>query len=302
MTPISKGNIIGAIAIVLWATLALFSVLTTRIPPFQLTAMAFSIAFLIGLGWWIKEKKGILIHLKLPLKVWVLGIYGLFGYHFFYFMAIKNAPALEANLINYLWPLLIVLFSAFLPNEKLRWFHIVGVMLGLCGAMLLIGFGKGVEFSSSYFQGYMYAVLCAILWSSYSVMSRYFGSIPTQAIGAFCGATAILSFVAHMLFEENYMPNSVELLATIGLGIGPVGIAFFVWDYGMKRGDIKFLGSLAYATPLLSTLMLIIFNLGQPNSLIWIACALIVGGSVISAFPFFQGLLRRFKTRNLPLS
>lgn len=302
MTSMYKGNIIGAIAIVLWATLALFSVLTTNIPPFQLTAMAFSIAFLIGLGWWIKEKRGILIHLKLPLKVWALGIYGLFGYHFFYFMAIKNAPALEANLINYLWPLLIVLFSAFLPNEKLRWFHVVGVLLGLCGAMLLIGFGKGVEFSGSYFQGYMYAVLCAILWSSYSVMSRYFGSIPTQAIGAFCGATALLSFGAHMVFEENYIPTSVELLATIGLGIGPVGIAFFVWDYGMKKGDIKFLGSLAYATPLLSTLMLIIFNLGQPNSLIWIACTLIVGGSVISAFPFFQGLLRRFKARNQPLS
>ncbi|MDD3342729.1 MAG: EamA family transporter [Sulfurospirillaceae bacterium] len=296
MTAVFKGNIIGAIAIILWSTLALFSVLTTKVPPFQLTSMAFSIAFLFGLGWWIKEKKGILIHLKLPLKVWAFGIYGLFGYHFFYFMAIKNAPALEANLINYLWPLLIVVFSAFLPNEKLRWFHIVGALLGLCGAMLLIGFGKGVAFSASYLQGYMYAVVCAVIWSSYSVMSRYFGAIPTQSIGAFCGATALLSYGAHLLFEESYMPTSVEVLATIGLGIGPVGIAFFVWDYGMKRGDIKFLGSLSYATPLLSTLMLVIFGSTHPHPLIWVACGLIVIGSMISALPFFKGLYQKFLT------
>jgi drug/metabolite transporter (DMT)-like permease len=68
----------------------------------------------------------------------MIGITGLFGYHFFYFFAIKNAPAVEANLLNYLWPLLIVLLSSFLPNERLRWFHIVGSLLGLLGAFLLV--------------------------------------------------------------------------------------------------------------------------------------------------------------------
>lgn len=288
MSIVQKGNIAGIVAIILWSTLALFTVLTSKIPPFQLTTMAFSVAFIIGLGLWIKEGKGILIHLQLPLKVWALGIYGLFGYHFFYFMAIKNAPPLEANLINYLWPLLIVLFSAFLPHEKLRWFHFLGAILGFIGAVLLIGFGKEVGFSLLHVKGYIYALVCAVIWSSYSVLSRYFGAIPTSSIGAFCGATALLSLFAHIVFEQTHIPSVQEFLAALALGIGPVGIAFFVWDFGMKRGDIKLIGSLSYATPLLSTWLLILFGRSATTPSVWMACALIVCGSLISSLGFFR--------------
>lgn len=301
MNRVQKGNIAGIVAILLWSTLALFTVFTNRIPPFQLTFIAFSVAFIIGLLLWIKEGSGIMVHLKLPWKVWFVGIYGLFGYHFFYFLALKSAPVLEANLINYLWPLLIVLLSAWLPNEKLRWFHIVGALLGFLGALVLIGFGKEIAFSSQYTQGYMYALMCAFIWGSYSVLSRYFGSIPTLSVGGFCGASALLSIVAHLLFEQTYLPTLAELLAAIGLGLGPVGVAFFVWDYGMKQGDIKFIGSLSYATPLLSTLMLVLFGRSSPNSAIWLACSLIVLGSIVSSLPFFKGLWQKISTRNRPL-
>ena len=301
MNRIQQGNIAGLSAILLWATLALFTVFTQKIPPFQLTFMAFSVAFMIGLGLWIKEGKGILTHLRLPWKVWLVGIYGLFGYHFFYFLALKSAPALEANLINYLWPLLIVLLSSFLPNEKLRWFHIAGALLGFLGALVLLGFGKEIAFSSQYTHGYMYALLCAFIWSSYSVLSRYFGAVPTLSVGGFCGASALLSLCAHVVFEQTYTPTLEECIAAIGLGLGPVGVAFFVWDYGMKQGDIKLIGSLSYATPLLSTLMLVLFGRSAPNSAIWIACALIVLGSILSSLSFFNGLLSKISTRNRPL-
>lgn len=301
MNRVQKGNIAGVIAILLWSTLALFTVATSKIPPFQLTFMAFSVAFTIGLGLWIKEGLGIIIHLKLPWRVWIVGIYGLFGYHFFYFLALKSAPALEANLINYLWPLLIVLLSAFLPNEKLRWYHCVGALLGFIGAFVLLGFGKEIVFSSQYGQGYMYALICAFIWSSYSVLSRYFGAIPTLSVGGFCGASALLSLGAHLIFEQTHIPNAQEFLAALGLGLGPVGVAFFVWDYGMKQGDIKLIGSLSYATPLLSTLMLTLFGRSAPSSAIWIACMLIVLGSIISSLPFFKGFLQKISTRNRPL-
>ena len=301
MNHVQKGNIAGIIAILLWSTLALFTVFTSAIPPFQLTCMAFSMAFVIGLGLWIKEGKGIIAHLRLPLKVWAVGIYGLFGYHFFYFLALKSAPALEANLINYLWPLLIVLLSAFLPNEKLRWYHSIGAILGFLGAFVLLGFGKEIAFSSHYTQGYMYALICAFIWSSYSVLSRYFGSVPTLSVGGFCGVSALLSLCAHLAFEQTHIPTTQEFLAALGLGLGPVGVAFFVWDYGMKQGDIKLIGSLSYITPLLSTLMLVLFGRTAPSNTIWIACSLIVLGSIISSLPFFKGLLHRISTRNQPL-
>ncbi|NOX14793.1 MAG: EamA family transporter, partial [Epsilonproteobacteria bacterium] len=149
MQQVFKGNMFGVLAILLWSTLASLTVKAGKIPPFELVSMTFFIAFLIGLFLWKKEGKGILIHLKLPIKIWLVGIVGLFGYHFFYFLALQKAPAVEANLINYLWPLLIVLFSAFLPEVKLRWFHLVGILLGFFGVVLLLS-GGGLHFETKY--------------------------------------------------------------------------------------------------------------------------------------------------------
>ncbi len=250
--------------------------------------MAFFVAFFIGIFLWEKENKGILIHLKWPLKVWLVGVGGLFGYHFFYFLAMKKAPAIEVNLINYLWPLFIVLFSAFLPQVKLRWFHIAGTFLGLIGVILLITQGKGFHFNHLYLSGYIYAFTCAIIWATYSVLSRFFAKVSTSAVGGFCGVTAILSFVAHFVFEATVIPNLRELLAILALGLGPVGGAFFIWDYGVKNGDIQLLGSFSYAIPLLSTLLLITLGLAKANFIIWISCALIILGSLVSSLHHFK--------------
>jgi len=294
-----RGNLFGILAILLWATLASFGVLASKIPPFQLTSMAFFVAFIIGLILWKKEGKGILVHLKWPLKVWIVGVSGLFGYHFFYFLAIQHAPAIEANLINYLWPLFIVLFSSFLPKEKLRWFHVVGVFCGLIGVFFLISKDGGLNFETRYIYGYIYAFVAALIWSSYSVLSRLFGDVPTSAVGGFCGLTAILSLCCHLLFESTVVPNMTEFLVIIALGLGPVGGAFFVWDYGVKKGDIQLLGSLSYAAPLLSTLLLVALGLSEPSPMTWIACSFIILGSLISSLEHFKKLFSSIRSRLL---
>lgn len=292
-----KGNLFGIVAILLWATLASFGVLASRIPPFQITSMAFFVAFIIGAMLWKKEGKGILVHLKWPLKVWIVGVCGLFGYHFFYFLAIQNAPAIEANLINYLWPLFIVLFSSLLPKENLKWFHVVGVFLGLIGVFFLLSKNSGPNFETRYINGYIYAFIAALIWSSYSVLSRLFRKVSTSAVGGFCGLTAILALLCHIAFETTVVPNTTEFLAIVALGIGPVGGAFFVWDYGVKNGNIQFLGTLSYSIPLLSTLLLIVLGLSKPSSNIWIACAFIVIGSLISSLEHFKKIYSKIIAR-----
>lgn len=283
-----KSTLIGFTAILMWATLALFTALTGSIPPFQLTAMTFSVAFFIGLGLWFKKGDPILGHLTLPKLVWILGVGGLFGYHFFYFMALKNAPAVEASLIAYLWPLLIVVFSALLPGERLRWFHLAGALAGFIGAGLLVTKGNALAFDSQYGLGYLSALVCALTWSTYSVLSRRFGSIPTDSVGGFCGVTAVLALVCHLLFEETVWPGGGGWLAILCLGLGPVGVAFFTWDYGVKRGNIKILGAFSYAAPLLSTLLLIVFGLADASWIIGLACAFIVGGAILAAGDFLE--------------
>jgi drug/metabolite transporter (DMT)-like permease len=283
-----RATAIGFTAILMWATLALLTELSGTVPPFQLTAMCFTIAFGIGLALWFKQGGSILQHLKLPRPVWLLGIFGLFGYHFFYFIALRNAPAVEASLIAYLWPLLIVLFSALLPGEKLRWFHVVGAIAGFIGAGFLVTRGESLSFNMQYSLGYAAALVCALTWSSYSVLSRRFGAIPTHAVGGFCGVTSVLAWLCHFLFESTVIPTGTEWLAILCLGLGPIGLAFFTWDYGVKHGSITILGSLSYAAPLLSTLLLVLFGFAEASWEIAIACLLIVGGAILAAGDLFK--------------
>ncbi|HYD30278.1 MAG TPA: EamA family transporter [Azospirillaceae bacterium] len=280
---VRRATAIGGTAILMWATLALFTTMTGGIPPFQMVAMAFAVAFLVGTVFSLARGQGAFRHLKQRPVVWALGIGGLFGYHFFYFLALRAAPPVEANLLNYLWPLLIVVFSGFLPGERLRLPHALGALAGLAGTALLVTEGGLSGIKAEYLPGYLSAVACAVTWAAYSVLSRLFGSVPTDAVGGFCLATSLLAAVCHFVFETTVVPQGTEWLAVLLLGLGPVGAAFFVWDHGVKHGDIKALGALSYATPLLSTFLLIVSGRAQAGLTVWIACTLIVGGAILAS-------------------
>jgi len=278
-----RATAIGAVAIVNWACLALLTTWTGAIPPFETMAISFAVAFLLCVGKWVLFREDIAGHLRQPGAVWLVGVGGLFGYHFFYFLAMKTAPPVEANLINYLWPLLIVLFSALLPGERLRWWHIAGTVLGFCGSLLLVTGGGRVAFRAEYAAGYASALACAVTWGVYSVLSRRFGAVPTDTVGGFCGVTAVLAALCHFAFERTLWPSPTEWGALVLMGAGPTGLAFFVWDVGMKRGNIKALGGLSYATPLLSTLLLILAGRARPSTELALACLFIVGGAVLAS-------------------
>ncbi|HEY9734948.1 MAG TPA: EamA family transporter [Trichocoleus sp.] len=285
---------IGFTAILMWATLAFLTKLSGVLPPFQLTAMAFTLASLIGLGlrwrsksWGTDKGTSLGVSTKglagLPWGVWLNGLWGLFGYHFFYFIALQNAPAVEASLIAYLWPLLIVLLSACLPGERLRWFHITGAGAGFIGAGLLVTSGQGLSFNADYLPGYLAALVCAFTWSGYSVLSRKFGAVPTSAVGSFCAVTAGLAWICHALWETTVWPVGGQWGAIALLGLGPIGLAFYTWDYGVKHGNIKALGALSYLAPLLSTLLLVARGFAEATWLLGLACLLIVGGAVLAS-------------------
>jgi drug/metabolite transporter (DMT)-like permease len=277
-----KATLIGLTAVLMWATLGLFGAGSGKVPPFLLNTLCFGFSGIMALVWLVLTGKTRL--LRQPLGVWAFGTFGLFGFHFFYFTAIRNAPPVEANLINYTWPLLIVLFSALLPGEQLRLHHVIGAILGLAGAVLLITGGEGVGFSSGSMLGYGAAVASCLFWSSYSVLSRRLGAVPTEAVAGFCLMTAILSGVCHLALEETILPaSSLEWASVLALAAFPVGLAFFTWDIGVKRGDIQVLGAAAYSAPLLSTLLLIAFGFGALTPAVGIACVAITLGAVIAA-------------------
>lgn len=284
-----RATLIGGIAILLWALLALLTTQTGPVPPFQLVALSFGIAFAAVLVKWLARREPILEHLRHPPAPWLLGVGGLFGYHFFYFVALRNAPAVDASLIAYLWPLFIVLLSAFLPGERLRWWHVLGGLCGLSGTALLVTGGGALQMRSEFLAGYAAAFACALTWSIYSVTNRRFASVPTDAVGGMCAVTAALAVLCHLAFETTVWPQGpVQWLAVVGLGIGPVGLAFFAWDHGTKYGDIRLLGVSSYAAPLLSTILLVLFGQAAATWSIAAACLLIVGGAALASLDILR--------------
>ena len=273
----------GFLAIAMWALLALLTSMAGNVPAFQLMAMTFSIAALGGMASWL-FRPGAWRALRLPPVAWAVGVGGLFGYHFVYFTALANAPTVDASLIAYLWPLFIVLGSALMPGEVLKWHHVAGALLGLAGAALIVTKGGTVSFDARYAFGYSMAFGCALLWSAYSLLSRRLSAVPTDAVTGFCAATAGLAFVCHMAFETTVWPAGATQWAAVALlGLLPVGAAFFAWDYGVKRGDIQILGAASYASPLLSTLVLVLADKAEFTAPVILACLLITFGAVLAS-------------------
>jgi drug/metabolite transporter (DMT)-like permease len=282
MTP-RTATLIGLTAILMWSLLAALTVATGKIPAFQLAAMTFAIGALVGPLTWIARPSAVNALWQPPIA-WIVGVGGLFGYHALYFLALRSAPPAEAGLLNYLWPLLIVLFSSLLPGERLAPHHIVGALLGLAGTVLLFAGGGSSGFAPGQIPGLVAAFVAAFVWAAYSVLSRKLKSVPTDAVAGFCLATALLAAMVHGLVEVTVWPETTtQWLAIAALGVGPVGAAFYAWDIGMKRGDIRVLGAASYATPLLSTAFLIMAGFARPSAGIAIAAVLIAGGGLIAA-------------------
>jgi drug/metabolite transporter (DMT)-like permease len=260
MTP-RTATLTGFIAILLWSTLAVFTAMTGPVPPFQTVAMTFVIGGLLILAFAAARGR---LHLARP--TWAslgLGILGPFGDTALYFAALKLAPPAQANLIHYLWPLLIVLFATQLPGGRLKPAH--------QGQSALLGYGL--------------AAFGAVLWAAYSVLSRRLASVPTESVGVTNLACAALALMCHFAFETTIWPsNASEWVGIAGLGIGSIGIAFICWDIGMKRGDVSLLGVASYAAPVLSTLVLVAAGHAEAGWLITLSCLLIVLGAVVASW------------------
>ena len=284
----ARATLIGFSAVAMWALLALLTDASGEVPPFLLSALTFAIGTCVGLAARMISPPAQAT--KVPWQVWLIGVAGLFGYHFFYFTALRNAPAVEASLIAYLWPLLIVLGSALMPGEQLRWHHVAGATLGLAGTALIVTNGGGVSFDGRYAFGYAMAGICALVWSAYSLASRRFAEVPTSVVMWFCAATSVLSLACHFALEDTVLPSGAgQWLAVLGLGLMPVGAAFYAWDHGVKHGNIQVLGAASYAAPLLSTLVLTATGFAQPSLTILAACLLITAGAVLAAKSLLSG-------------
>jgi drug/metabolite transporter (DMT)-like permease len=272
-----KADLLALAAIALWGSLAPLGVQLAHVPPFLVTGVGLLVGSLIALP----LARFDLRRWRVPLPTLAVGVYGLFGFHFLLFMALRKAPAVEANLINYLWPLgMVVMAPLFLPGHHLRLRHGVAALIGFSGAgIAILGRGTTLSAGAQFHGGYLIALASAFVWASYSLLTRRLPAFPTAAVGGFAAVSGLLALACHVWLEASVTLTSTDLLLLALLGLGPLGGAFFLWDAAIKIGDPRRIGLLAFATPILSTVMLLLTT-GQ--ALQWniaIAATLVVGAA-----------------------
>ena len=265
-------------AIVLWGSLASLGVSLAHVPPFLLTGLSLLIGSLIALplsrlrfaAW------------RVPLPILAVGVYGLFGFHFLLFLALRHAPPVEANLVNYLWPLgMVVMAPLFLPDMHIRWQHIGAAVLGFAGAAIAIlgrsGGGAGLQLTFEF--GYVLALCSAFVWASYSLLTRRVPAFPTAAVGSFAAVSGVLSLLCHWALEPAVQLSAHDWLLIVAMGLGPLGGAFFLWDAAIKAGDPRRIGLMAFLTPLLSTVILVMVRGDALQWNVLLAAVLIMGAA-----------------------
>jgi drug/metabolite transporter (DMT)-like permease len=271
---ISRSDQSALAAIGLWASLAPLGAILGELPPFFVTGFGLIIGSLIS----IYVSRGKLTRLRVPSTTLLVGVAGLFGYHAALFSALQLAPAVQANLVNYLWPLLIVVLAPlFLPKTSLRPKHVIAALAGFSGAALAIT--SGGQISQGGALGYFFALLAAVIWASYSLLTKRIPIFDTAAVGLFALLSGLLALAAHLVFEPVVSPTTSQWLLLLVLGLGPLGAAFYFWDYALKHGDPQRIGLLSFLTPLLSTTCLLLVTGRELTWLLLASGVLIIGAA-----------------------
>ncbi|MBB3944518.1 drug/metabolite transporter (DMT)-like permease [Rhizobium skierniewicense] len=277
-------SLIGAVGVILWATETMLVTLTTSIPPLQTVALAFMFSAAMSPAVWLLTGSHPLEAFRQPIRVWVFTVVSLVGYHSCIYYATQQAPPAAAALLQSTTPLMIVLGSAFLPGERLRWWHVVGALLGFVGVTMLVETGgEGASTGSSFFYLALIGV-AAGLWGLYSVIARTLPDVPSSTLGVFYAASAVITFAAHFLLETWVPPQPIEWFAVAALGIFPMGLAIYFWDFGLKRGDIQALGAFSYVEPFIGAVLVAVFTGAALSlSLFWSGLLVVTGAVIASA-------------------
>lgn len=279
----SKATLAGCFALMLWSTSGILVANLKQLPVFEVLTLAFITCFLLSSSWITLRNEW--PQVRQPLKLWIIGVTGVCGCDFLFISAFHYAPAAHVDLINYLWPVFMIIFASFIPGERVKLQHIIACGFGFYGIYILLTQRLGIQsIPSDYLPGYGLALLEAIIWSLYAISLRYYRQTHILNVGLYCGFGAILSFICHMQFETFVVPSFQQFGLILYMGLATQGLAFISWAYGIRHGNYSLLAVMSYFTPLVSVALLVAFGFTPSSSVLWISSTLIVFAFALASY------------------
>ncbi len=237
----TKATAVGQLGLCMWAIVSALMSLVTRLPSLEILLFIFIISLLCSCTFLSINKSWHSIKSK-PLSLWLFNIIGICGSATLFVLASKNAPQAHVNLINYLWPTLIILAAPLLPNEKFEAKYLISAILAFAGIAILLTQGQGLHaLDFHYSKGYIYAFCSALSWASYTLTARGHTQQTHETIGLYCGIGAIAILASHPTLEFIIKPTYKELLLLIYMGITSHNLAYMCWGHGVSKGNLDYL-------------------------------------------------------------
>lgn len=273
------GLLPAAAAVVLWSLAPVLVDLAARIPALQLTALCLGVATLAT--WpaarlaWGKPRT------RMPRRIVALGPLLVLGAVGFYFVALRRAPAAEAALIAYSWPVLFVVAVELITHRRIGAPALTGSALAFGGAAIVLAPGSLTGLPA--WDGYLFAFGSGSCWAAFSLLARRQREPLAAVMPRLFAIATVYAALGHLLLESTLWTIPGEMLLWIAaIGAGPYGIAFLLWDAALRRGRSTTIGTLAYAVPVLSTLLLIATGSAVASIELALAAAAVVAGCAVS--------------------
>jgi len=300
--PSIKATIIGQVALITWALSASGASFLKNLPSFQVLLgiflggfVASSVTNTVNNNWRNLFSR--------PKYLVLAGIFCIIPNDILYIFAFKYAPAIQVDLIVCMWPMLVIILAAVFLRKEIGVVHVIACLVAFCGCYIVLSSGMKVDqFQSEYVFGYICAFISALLWSIYSIISKKYAKPTPEVFALYCFVGVVFSAIMHFTFETTVIPSMWELLVLLAMGTTTHSLAYYAWDFAVKKGHFNLLIIMPYGNTILSVLALAVFGLAELNENILIATAMIFIAGLLTTFHRSKKKACRLAAKSFDLS
>lgn len=252
-------TLIGCLAPITWATVAMMVVMVGDAPPLEMLTVMMATAAITA--FLLSRIRAISFSslFQQPIGFYLTGTGGLFGFFICQFLAFRNAPPVEVFILINLWPLMMLALTFLMYKDVPNRWHIFFSLAGVFG-VVAVAWPNGFRgFSFNYYSGLLLGLAASFFWAGYSVINRRYRNVPLDAIAVIFAMVALLAGISHLLLEETVLLSLKQWLLLSIIGFGPEGLALYAWSHGVQNGDLRTLSVVSYLSPILGALLLILF-------------------------------------------